>query len=195
VKSTAREALVLGGRGELPGALAERLGKLGHRVTRLQAEDTPVPLSVDLLVHLDTTPGESDPGEPVELEHALSRARASFDVIQRATSTMKGRAFGRIVQVRSIPPPGPTPSLTGAMSAFASAGTLGMLQELARQVARFGVTLNMVTLTQPPSGGDSPPPLQRQATVTEVAKLVEMLCHDQAGFMTAQCFSIVSTAG
>ena len=186
MKSTAREALVLGGRGELPRELAERLGKLGHRVTRLQADDTPVPLSVELLVHLDTTPGDSH--DPVELEHALSRARASFDVIQRATSTMKGRAFGRIVHVRSIPPPGPTPSLTGAMSAFASAGTLGMLQELARQVARFGVTLNMVTLTQPPS-------LQRQATVTEVAKLVEMLCHDQAGFMTAQCFPIVSTAG
>jgi NAD(P)-dependent dehydrogenase (short-subunit alcohol dehydrogenase family) len=186
VKSTAREALVLGGRGELPHELAEHLGKLGHRVTRLQAEDAPMPVSVELLVHLDTTPGDSR--EPVEPEHALSRARASFDVIQRATTTMKGRAFGRIVHLRSVPPPGPTPSPTGAMSVFASAGTLGMLQELARQVARFGVTLNMVTLTQPPS-------LQRQATVTEVAKLVEMLCHDQAGFMTAQCFSIVSTAG
>ena len=79
------------------------------------------------------------------------------------------------------------------MSTFASAGTLGMLQDLARQVARFGVTLNMVTLTQAPAGHDSLPPLQRQATVTEVAGLVEMLCHDEAGFMTAQCFSLVST--
>ncbi len=190
MKGTAREALVLGGRGELPHALAERLGKLGHRVTRLQADDTPAPLAADLLVHLDTALGDS--GEPGELEHALSRARASFDVIQRATATMKGRAFGRIVHVRSVPPPGPTPSLTEAMNAFASAGTLGMLQDLARQVARFGVTLNVVTLTHPPAGRDSPPSLQRQATVTEVAGLVEMLCHDEAGFMTAQSFSLVS---
>lgn len=190
--STAREALVLGGRGDLPRELAERLGRLGHRVTHLQADDTPALPSADVLVHLDTTPGDSR--GPVELEHALSRARASFDVIQSATATMKGRAFGRIVHVRAVPPPAPTPSMTGAMSAFASAGTLGMLQDLARQVARFGVTLNMVTLTQPPTGRDSPPPLQRQATVTEVAGLVEMLCHDEAGFMTAQCFSLVSTA-
>jgi NAD(P)-dependent dehydrogenase (short-subunit alcohol dehydrogenase family) len=191
VKGTAREALVLGGRGELPRVLAERLDKLGHRVTRLQAEDTPAPLAADLLVHLDTTVGDSR--EPVEPEHALSRACAVFDVIQRATATMKDRAFGRIVHVRSVPPPGAAPSLAGPMSAFASAGTLGMLQDLAREVARFGVTLNIVTLTPAPAGRHSLPPFQRQATVTEVAGLVEMLCHDEAGFMTAQSFSLVST--
>jgi NAD(P)-dependent dehydrogenase (short-subunit alcohol dehydrogenase family) len=190
VRRVAHDALVLGGRGDLPRAVAERLATLGHRVTRFEADDTPADLAADLLVHLDTTPGDSR--EPVELEHALSRARAAFDVIQRATSTMKGRAFGRIVHVRSVPPPGSTPSLTGAMSTFGSAGTLGMLQDLARQVARFGITLNMVTLTPAPAGRDSLPPLQREATVTEVAALVEMLCHDEAGFVTAQCFSMVS---
>lgn len=190
MRGTAREALVLGGRGDLPRMLTERLGKLGHRVTCLQADDPPPDLAADLLVHLDTTVG--DAREAVEPEHALSRARAAFDVIQRATATMKDRAFGRIVHVRSVPPPGAAPSLTGPMSAFASAGTLGMLQALARQVARFGVTLNIVTLTPAPAGRDSLPPLQRQATVTEVAGLVEMLCHDEAGFMTAQSFSLVS---
>jgi NAD(P)-dependent dehydrogenase (short-subunit alcohol dehydrogenase family) len=190
VTGTAREALVLGGRGDLPRMLTERLGKLGHRVTWLQADDAPLDLAADLLVHLDTTLGDSH--EPVEPEYALSRARAAFDVIQRATATMKDRAFGRIVHVRSVPTPGLAPSLTGAMSAFASAGTLGMLQDLARRVARFGVTLNIVTLTPDPAGRDSLPPLHRQATVTEVAGLVEMLCHDEAGFMTAQSFSLVS---
>jgi NAD(P)-dependent dehydrogenase (short-subunit alcohol dehydrogenase family) len=159
-------------------------------VTRFEADDTPADLAAELLVHLDTTLG--DPGETVEAEHELSRARAAFDVIERAISAMKGRAFGRIVHVRSVPPLGPTPLLTGAMSTFASAGTLGMLQDLARQVARFGITLNIVTLTPGPAGRDSLPPLQREATVTEVAGLVEMLCHDEAGFMTAQCFSMVS---
>ena len=190
MRGTAREALVLGGRGDLPRTLTERLGTLGHRVTWLQADDAPLDLAADLLVHLDTTVG--DPREPVEPEHALSRAQAVFDVIQRATATMKDRAFGRIVHVRSVPPPGPAPSPTDPRSVFASDGTLGMLQDLARQVARFGVTLNIVTLTPAPAGRDSLPPLQREATVTEVAGLVEMLCHDEAGFMTAQSFSLVS---
>jgi NAD(P)-dependent dehydrogenase (short-subunit alcohol dehydrogenase family) len=185
VRGTAREALVLGGRGDLPRILTERLAKLGHRVTCLQADDAPPDLAAELLVHLDTTLAER-----TAPEHALSRARAAFDVIQRAAATMKDRAFGRIVHVRSVPLPGTAPSLAGAMSAFASAGTLGMFQDLARQVARFGVTLNIVTLT--PAGPDSPPPLQRQATVPEVAGLVEMLCDDEAGFMTAQSFSLVS---
>jgi len=182
VRGTAREALVLGRRGDLPRVLTERLGKLGHRVTCLQPDDAPHDLATDLLVHLDTTLAE-----PTAPEHALSRARAALDVIQRAAATMKDRAFGRIVHVRSL---GAASSATGPMSAYASAGTLGMLQDLARQVARYGVTLNIVTLT--PAGPDSPPPLQRQATVAEVAGLVEMLCDDEAGFMTAQSFSLVS---
>jgi len=190
VRGTAREALVLGGRGDLPRTLAERLGKLGHRVTCLRTEDAPPDLAADLLVHLDTTLADSR--EPVEPEHVLSRAQAAFDVIQRASARMKDRGFGRIVHLRSVPPPGAASWLTGAMSAFATAGTLGMLQDLARQVARFGVTLNIVTLTPAPAGHDSPPPLQRQATVAEVAGLVEMLCHAEAGYMTAQSFSLVS---
>jgi NAD(P)-dependent dehydrogenase (short-subunit alcohol dehydrogenase family) len=169
--------------------VADRLARLGHRVTRLEADDRAGSLGADLLVHLDTMSG--DAREPVELEQALSRARAAFDLIERATSTMKDRAFGRIVHVRSVLPPAPTPSLTESMSTFTSAGTLGMLQDLARQVARFGITLNMVTVTPPSAGRDSLPPLQRQATVTEVAGLVEMLCDDEAGFVTAQCFSLV----
>jgi len=182
---------VLGGRGDLPRTLAERLGKLGHRVTCLRTDDAPPDLAADLLVHLDTTLADSR--EPVE-EHVISRALAAFDVIQRASARMKDRGFGRIVHLRSVPPPGAASSLTGAMSAFTTAGTLGMFEDLARQVARFGVTLNIVTLTPAPAGHDSPPPLQRQATVTEVAGLVEMLCHDEAGFMTAQSLSLVSAA-
>lgn len=189
MRRATHDALVLGGRGDLPRVVADRLARLGHRVTQREADDRAGSLGADLLVHLDTTAG--DAREPVELEQALSRARAAFDLIERATSTMKDRAFGRIVHVRSVLPPAPTPSLTESMSTFTSAGTLGMLQDLARQVARFGITLNMVTVTPPSAGRDSLPPLQRQATVTEVAGLVEMLCDDEAGFVTAQCFSLV----
>ena len=187
MRGTAREALVLGGRGELPRILIERLGKLGHRVTCVPADDAHPDLTADLLVHLDTTLADSR-----EPEHTLSRARAAFEVLQSFAARMKDRGFGRIVHVRSVATPKEAPSLTGAMSAFASAGTLGMLQDLARQVARFGITLNVVTLTPPPAGRDSRPPLERQATVTEVAGLVEMLCHDEAGFMTAQSLYLVS---
>jgi len=188
VRGTGRDALVIGGRGDLPHVLAERLGKLGHRVRRLEADDAHTDLVADLLVLLDTTRG--DPAEPVEPEDTLSRARATFDVVQRATSTMKGRAFGRIVQVRSVPPTGSGNSL--ALSAFAAAGALGMLQELARQLARFGITINMVTLSPAPPGDASHRPPRREATVTEVAALIEMLCHDEAGFMTAQCLPLIS---
>ena len=169
MRGTAREALVLGGGGDLPRILGERLGKLGHRVRCLQVEDAPPDLTADILVRLDTTP---------------VRARAAVEMIQRAAAGMKDRAFGRIVHV----------SLTGSMSTFASAGTLAVLQDLARQLARSGVTINVVTLTPPPAGGHSPPPLQRQATMSEVAGLVEMLCHDEAGLMTAQSFPLVSAA-
>ena len=186
MRGTGRDALVIGGRGDLPHVLAERLGKLGHRVRRLEADDAHTDLVADLLVLLDTTRG--DAAEPVEPEDTLSRARATLDVVQRATSTMKGRAFGRIVHVRSVPPTGSGNSL----SAFASAGALGMLQELARQLARFGITINMVTLSPAPPGDASHPPPRGEATVTEVAALIEMLCHDEAGFMTAQCLPLIS---
>jgi NAD(P)-dependent dehydrogenase (short-subunit alcohol dehydrogenase family) len=189
VRGVAHDAVVLGGRGGLPRVIAERLTRVGHRVTHVETDGGVVSVAADLLVHLDATLGDS--GDPIEPEEILSGARAAFETIERASSTMKERAFGRIVHVRSVPPPGSTPSSTGAMSTFASAGTVGMLQDLARQVARFGITLNVVTLTTPTAGRDSVRPLPRQATVTEVACLVEMLCHDEAGFVTAQCFSLV----
>ena len=188
MRGTGRDALVIGGKGELPLVLAERFGQLGHRVRRLEADDGHTDLVADLLVLLETMPGDS--AVPVELEDTLPRARAAFDVVQRATPTMKGRGFGRIVHVRSVPPTGSEDSL--ALSAFASAGALGMLRELARQLARFGITINMVTLTPAPSGDASRPPPRREATVTEVAALIEMLCHDEAGFMTAQCLPLIS---
>lgn len=188
MRGTGRDALVIGGRGELPQVLAERFGKLGHRVRRLEADDADADLVADLLVLLDTTPSEG--AEPVEPGDTPSRARAAFDVVRRATSTMKGRAFGRIVHVWSVPPTGSEDS--PALSAFASAGALGMVQALARQLARFGITINLVTLTPAPAGDPSHPPPRREATVTEVAALIEMLCHDEAGFMTAQCFPLIS---
>ena len=187
MRETGRDALVIGRRGDLPQVLVERFGKLGHRVRRLEADDADADLAADLLVLLETPDGLA---EPVEPEDTLSRARAAVDVVQRATATMKGRAFGRIVHVRSVPPTGSAASL--ALSAFTSAGALGMLQELARQLARFGITINMVTLTPAPAGDASRPLPRREATVTEVAALIEMLCHDEAGFMTAQCFPLIS---
>jgi acyl carrier protein len=178
----------MGGRGELPQVLSERLGRLGHRVRCSEADDAVVDLNADLLVLLDTARGE--PAKPVETGDTLSRASAALDVVKRATASMKTRAFGRIVHVRSVPPASSADSLS--MSAFTSAGALGMLQELARQLARFGITINMVTLTPAPAGDPSRPPLRREATVTDVAALIEMLCHDEAGFMTAQCLPLIS---
>ncbi len=76
------------------------------------------------------------------------------------------------------------------MPTFELAGTLAVLQETARRLAPLGITLNVVTLMT-----SSGVPTQRKAKCSEVAALVEMLCHDQAGFITAQSFSLVIGLG
>jgi NAD(P)-dependent dehydrogenase (short-subunit alcohol dehydrogenase family) len=76
------------------------------------------------------------------------------------------------------------------MATFELAGTLGVLQEMARRLAPLGITLNVVTLMT-----SSVVPTPRKATSSEVAALVEMLCDDQAGFITAQSFSMVIGLG
>ena len=58
-------------------------------------------------------------------------------------------------------------------------------------MARFGVTLSVVTLT-PARWKRFSSPASTAGDREQVAGLIEMLCHDEAGFATAQCFSVVS---
>ena len=188
MKGLAREVRVAGGGEGLAGALTDRFARLGHRVRRVPADVPVEDPAAELLIHLDSTlRGLSG---PVGLERPAALARETFEAMERAVAVMSGRGFGRIVHLRSAPRVMPTPTHDGLPDGFASGGTVRMLQDLARREARFGITLNVVILTPPPSDGE-PRAVQRQATWDEVAGLVEMLCADQAGFITAQCFPMV----
>ncbi len=185
-----RKAVVLGGVSDLQRVITERLASAGHRVTQLEAGAAAAELDAEILVHLDASlarsPGLVDPDQP------LLEARASFRVIEHAARSMELVGFGRIVHLRAAPDPATTKfsSAAAAMATFELAGTLGVLQETARRLAPLGITLNVVTLMT-----SSVVPTQRKATSSEVAALVEMLCDDQAGFITAQSFSMVIGLG
>ena len=183
-----RNAVVLGGVSELRRVIAQRLASAGHTVTQLEAGAATAELDAEILVHLDASlarsPGLVDPDSP------FLEARASFGVIERAARSMELAGFGRIVHLRAAPATTASSSAAAAMATFELAGTLGVLQETARRLAPVGITLNVVTLMT-----SSVVPTQRKATSSEVAALVEMLCDDQAGFITAQSFSLVIGLG
>jgi hypothetical protein len=179
-----RKAVVLGSVCDLRRVIAERLASAGHRVTQLEAGAATAELDAEILVHLDASlapsPGLVDPAPP------FLEARASFGVIERAARSMELVGFGRIVHLRAAQATTASSSAVAAMATFELAGTLAVLEETARRLAPLGITLNVVTLTT-----SSVVPTQRKATSDEVAALVEMLCDDQAGFITAQSFSMV----
>ena len=183
-----RRAVVLGEANDLRRAIAERLAAAGHTVTQLETGAAAAALDVEILVHLDATltrsPGLVDP------DHPFLEARAAFQVIERAARSMELEGFGRIVHLRAAPATTGSSSAAAARATFELAGTLGVLQETARRLAPLGITLNVVTLMT-----SSGVPTERKATCSEVAALVEMLSHDQAGFMTAQSFSMVIGPG
>lgn len=183
-----RKAVVLGEVNDLQRAIAERLAGAGYRVTQLEAGAAAAELDSEILVHLDPSlapsPGLVDP------DHPFLEARAMFKLIERAARSMELLGFGRIVHLRAGPATSESFSAAAAMATFELAGTLGVLQETARRLAPLGITLNVVTLMT-----SSGVPTQRKATCSEVAALVEMLCHDQAGFVTAQSFSMVIGLG
>ncbi len=185
-----RQAVVLGEVNDLQRAIAERLASAGHRVTRLAAGPAAAATELDaeILVHLDASldrpPGIVDPAT------TFLEVRATFTVIECAARSMELQGFGRIVHLRSGPATTESSPAAAAMATFEQVGILGALKETARRLAPLGITLNVVTLTT-----SSGMPTQRKATCSEVAALVEMLCHDQAGFITAQSFSMVIRLG
>ena len=183
-----RKAVVLGAVSDLRRVIAQRLASAGHTVTQLEAVAAAAELDAEILIHLDASlarsPGLVDP-DPHFLE-----ARASFGVIERAARSMELLGFGRIVHLRAAPATTGSSSAAAAMATFEQAGTLGVLQETARRLAPLNITLNVVTLMT-----SSGVPTQRKARSSEVAALVEMLSDDQAGFITAQSFSLVIGLG
>jgi len=126
--------------------------------------------------------------------------RSTFLTCQQAIKGMVRRRFGRIVNFAS---PAALLGNEGQVAyAAAKAGVLGLTRTLAREVGRFGITVNAVSPGLVLTGMTSQlsekrrgellkrVPLQRVGTAEEIAGMVWMLCHENAAYITGQCLSI-----
>jgi 3-oxoacyl-[acyl-carrier protein] reductase len=124
----------------------------------------------------------------------------AFQVTRRLVSNFSKRRSGRIVNISSV---SALRGLPGQTSYAASkAGLIGFTRALAREVGRFGVTVNAVA----PGYVDTPMldglpearrkeivkniPLGRLGRPEEIAELVLFLLSDAAAYITGQVFTI-----
>jgi 3-oxoacyl-[acyl-carrier protein] reductase len=126
--------------------------------------------------------------------------KPTFFVCQQAVKSMVRRRFGRIVNFAS--PAALLGNEGQAAYAAAKAGIIGLTRSLAREFARYGITVNAVSPGIVPTDMTAKlsdeklsailkrTPLQRPGTPEEVAGLVRFLCADLAGYITGQCLSI-----
>ncbi|MCI0569702.1 MAG: 3-oxoacyl-ACP reductase FabG [Myxococcaceae bacterium] len=129
-----------------------------------------------------------------------SNLKATFLVCQQAVKPMVRRRFGRIINFSS--PAALLGNEGQAAYAAAKAGVLGLTKTLAREVARYGITVNAVSpgLVRTELTAHLPEqkveellrktPLRRAGTPEEVAGMVRMLCDEAASYLTGQCLSI-----
>jgi 3-oxoacyl-[acyl-carrier protein] reductase len=115
---------------------------------------------------------------------------ASFRMCRAALAGMTARRFGRIVNVSSVA--GTHGNAGQANYASAKAGLIGLTKALAREVGRFGVTVNAVapglvdtTMTAGLPREDllRSIPLGRAGRPEEVGAVVAFLCSEPAGYV------------
>ncbi len=126
-----------------------------------------------------------------------SNLYASFYFCRELAFSMVRRGSGRIVQLTSIS--GET-GLPGQSNYSASkAGLVGLTKALAKEVARFGVTVNAVSPGYIETGMVRPEkskewvksiPMARLGSVREVANMVLFLLSDMASYSTGQVFRV-----
>ena len=178
MSAAARSALVVGAPGPLRDAVVERLSGGGHCLTTAQEPPAQLDPPPTILVHLDVAIGHPTGSHATDGGEEL---QAIQDLIERASQAMATARFGRIVLLQAGPP-----HAGSAEDTYRLAGTVAVLAETARSLAPAGITLNVVSLHPP-----GPETRARAATQAEIAGLVRMLCDDQAGFVTAQCFPML----
>lgn len=117
-----------------------------------------------------------------------------FNMCQPAVEGMSARGFGRVVNISSVN--GQTGQFGQANYSAAKAGMHGFTMAMAREVARKGVTVNSISpgycetalVTAMPQdildGIVSKVPVGRLGRPEEIARAVEFLTADDAGFIT-----------
>lgn len=155
--------------------------------------------------HTDTTPADWRALLGVNLESVFACTRAALPAMQQA-------GYGRIVCVTSEA--GRIGSKGGAVYAAAKAGVVGFAKSLARENARFGITVNVVApgpietpllQTALDDAGDNADRLadamrngtllRRFGSADEVAAAVVFLASEEAGYITAETLGVSGGMG
>ena len=117
----------------------------------------------------------------------------SFNVIRGAIPRMRERGFGRIINVTSYT--GLHGNVGQANYGAAKAGIIGLTKTVAKEVARFGITVNAISPNAETAMVASVPeakkaelvaqvPQGRFAEPAEMAAAVAFLASDEAGYIT-----------
>jgi 3-oxoacyl-[acyl-carrier protein] reductase len=124
----------------------------------------------------------------------------AFYVIRAATPHLRRSPAGRVVFISSIN--GLRGKIGQANYAASKAGLVGLARTLALELARDGITVNVVApgFIDTPMTADLPEPVRadalartplgRSGRVTEVADAVRFLCGDAAGFITGSVLPV-----
>lgn len=138
---------------------------------------------------------------PADLDLVLgANLKSTFYVCQQAAKGMVRKRKGRIVNFTS--PAALIGNEGQAAYAAAKGGIIGLTRTLARELARYNVTVNCVSPGLVPTEMSSSlpearvkqiiarTPLRRTGTPEEVAATVDMLLDDLAGYVTGQVIAI-----